>query len=1137
MPIQETSQVLRGQSFRGVNLQLPPERLPASDVQLADNMWVIGGEFYTRPGKHGMLAALLGGPIYSLTAYAASDGSQPPNITTWLMFVCLGKLYVAQAGQSAPPTEIKIGGTGGVSFGLNSATVRMHRVGQYMYIVDGVGPLYKVLIPYVNPSTAYTAIQYVGLAAPTSAFAASLTNQVIDPTNDITKWSSFPALTWPGAVTVSNAETINATSQAFTGGASGGGASSQPPPTGWITGGDTMDFQGSITGVGMELAFDAGAGAEWCDWDYPAPVYAAGTNTIGNARVFVASGFGHSGGGGSFGMQVFPEAASVTSSTLIKYTDLVIVTSGATSTISSAAHPFQSANLGNVVTVFSGVGFTPGNYTITAVNAGTHVATVNGNIGTAASTGGTGTLNLDAGYGSGGNIWGNKNSTLQNPPSAIIGADQASPIFKCSGANTKYEQTFSFTGHSGDFDYTKFRIIGPAANSNMGVNTPSFKVVDVRLIIETSSNGTLHLKANNPVGAGANCLGGCWIKRDYTGSPGGFVDYSGSNTLSVRYSAPATTPAPSTGGIPWRFGFLKAGQPIANIAWSNVATYTTDGSAFYCDCSTIDPLIRAQTAFLFLQIATDLPVTINPGDLCTLGPISTSGNLTLHELFGGWGGDYSYQYTKVNAANDSTYFIDVVESDPSPMSVPPAQPNGVSNQVTFPLPASPGDGTTHWAIYRFGGVFADGLGRLIARVPIGADQATDAQHQFSWNHTTRVFIDNTTDSSLEVNIPTFLLTGRTPLPIGATCITEWNSHMVAAIGSQVYISWAIQSGNNTGLYFNQLNVNDPNDIAQSVKGALFDTGGADNDPIQNVIALGPYVAVMKQRSIFLITGTDAASFGMSAHMVRAGVGLTAPLAWVVIGLGLRFLGPDGVYHYDGVNDPQSMSDDIEPALNPKSRNAPALQAAAYASSFMVWHGRRLYLCAPGSAADTSPSVLWVWDSRVHDGDGGWVRWTGMNFTSAASLTQATNTDDLYFAGRDGQIYQITGAGDTVLSTDTPAAIPISFMSRALGQEATSQFGAEIIGPYYFNIQTPNWLQINVVTRENVTLTFGVYAAATPAFWTHPYVVNNTQLCIRKEVANYVQGVNCWATVNASSVTPITIKRIALELSEGHAGVN
>ena len=72
----------------------------------------------------------------------------------------------------------------------------------------------------------------------------------------------------------------------------------------------------------------------------------------------------------------------------VTYSDLVIGTT--TTQLTSAANPFTSAHVGNIVYVSGGTGFTTGRYEVTAVSAG--VATMDRSVGTASSTGGIGKL-------------------------------------------------------------------------------------------------------------------------------------------------------------------------------------------------------------------------------------------------------------------------------------------------------------------------------------------------------------------------------------------------------------------------------------------------------------------------------------------------------------------------------------------------------------------------------------------------------------------------------------------------------------------------------------------------------------------------------------------------------------------------
>jgi len=74
------------------------------------------------------------------------------------------------------------------------------------------------------------------------------------------------------------------------------------------------------------------------------------------------------------------------------YTDLVI-DGTSNNKVSSSARPFTSADVGLIVRVTGGTGFTVGSYTVSSVTAG--VATLSGAVGTVSSTGGTASLAPD----------------------------------------------------------------------------------------------------------------------------------------------------------------------------------------------------------------------------------------------------------------------------------------------------------------------------------------------------------------------------------------------------------------------------------------------------------------------------------------------------------------------------------------------------------------------------------------------------------------------------------------------------------------------------------------------------------------------------------------------------------------------
>ena len=78
----------------------------------------------------------------------------------------------------------------------------------------------------------------------------------------------------------------------------------------------------------------------------------------------------------------------------INYTDLVIGSLGNENLVTSVAFPFKTINIGNILNITGGTGFTPGQYIIDNVDSVTHVAKLNMVAGVHGSTGGVGNVPL-----------------------------------------------------------------------------------------------------------------------------------------------------------------------------------------------------------------------------------------------------------------------------------------------------------------------------------------------------------------------------------------------------------------------------------------------------------------------------------------------------------------------------------------------------------------------------------------------------------------------------------------------------------------------------------------------------------------------------------------------------------------------
>lgn len=181
----------------------------------------------------------------------------------------------------------------------------------------------------------------------------------------------------------------------------------------------------------------------------------------------------------------------------VAYTDLAI--DAVTNTkLTSAAHPFTSAHVGNTINVTGGVGFTTGWYNVRSVSGA--VATMDRAVGAAGSTNGTGNL--------GGAL-------------ASIGQLQAIPWVTQNTAYVKtgsYALSNSVNVSGGKFNFT---IGGTATTSIIGYNTtrtltntdttlPAFSASANSMILIDNNNGGNFLYLRNLTFRGngfTNCVG------------------------------------------------------------------------------------------------------------------------------------------------------------------------------------------------------------------------------------------------------------------------------------------------------------------------------------------------------------------------------------------------------------------------------------------------------------------------------------------------------------------------------------------------------------------------------------------------------------------------------------------------------
>ena len=523
--------------------------------------------------------------------------------------------------------------------------------------------------------------------------------------------------------------------------------------------------------------------------------------------------------------------------------------------------------------------------------------------------------------------------------------------------------------------------------------------------------------------------GGMHLSRDFgAGTP--------QNWGASSHVILALTKASGITGLNLSLAFRQNGS--ATRYYTNTFTLSADGLTATCDISTVPASIRSAFRYVELVLGGDFVApAANGSDLLLFGPLTGAGNLSI-----GYS-DYSYVFTEVNAATDLTNLVDVIESNPSAISGA-LTPTVITAEsaVTLPLTAT-NAATTHYALYRYGGVFVDNpaVARLIGVVSLSADVALGADARnpyYSWNHTTGLLTDNTPDSFLLMpgafpNSATAMVPGRDVPPTGISAMCSYHSRLFVAVGSVVSVSWLSVPTNPSALYFtlNQI----PGDPNAAIKGATFPAGGAgDNDPVQALIPTNTAVIIEKMTSKMLLQGYDGLTFNVQDYLKGTGVGCLGIRAACLLLNQEVALGTSGVFGFN-VAQVEPLSLPIEPLLRPKGYDGNlALSPAALSGAAMCEHDRRLFLSVPALSTDTQNSVTYVYDTRTQ----GWTRWM-FGATSFATLSSATDAGNCFLGGYDGMLYQLAGNADLASAGAVPAAIPISVTSRGFGQESDGYF--------------------------------------------------------------------------------------------------
>lgn len=957
MPVQNNS--YSDARWFGVDAYHSPGKIAPGFLQAADNCLLDGGDIISRPGRVGLLAAPHADPAYLLGTFRRADG------TTAIVYTSGGKLYRLDKG-AAVSTEIKDGA--GASLALVSKNAFAARLGRYLYIVDGNGPLVRTNLASGTASPFLT--------APSVAPSTALTSTPIDALTG-GNWAA-DTLTGPGQVNrVPNADFSQFTS-------SGG----HDTPTGWTAFSGDPDLYG--TGHRFAGPTANGQSGAWLLTDNPGEglllTTALANDVNANDPARYASGF-------YAAITLFqsdPSAASTLKMGFLAYAD-----AAGTNLITEIVTEFSVPFSGNNGAVTKDVLFSTAALSIPVLSY---------------------RLRLFAG---------DKNTTGGNSIYSALPVCfpfAAAVATNNSGGMVEVHQPQSLT-----------YIGGRATKSNVGT-----------------------------LGYGKGA-GGLHLTRDY----GAAQDWSKFNSVALGLGKAA-----GITGLTLSLAFRQAGSDARY--YTNAFTVSADSSVATCDISTVPSAVRAAFRYVEIVLGGDFTVPVaNGDDLLLFGPLTGAGNLSIGYA------DYSWAYTEITDNGDAA-LADPLESNPSPLSAA-LTPTLTEAEGKVTIPAKKNAGAGYFAVYRLGGVLGDS--RLVAVVLAGADVVSGADARnpyYSWDHAARMLIDNTPDSYVfqPGTFPvsgTPIVYGRDAAPVGAQAIAAYHSRLLLGTGSVLSVSWLLLPGNPSALYFTDAQL--PNDPNAAIKGATFPIGGEfDNDPIQALVPHNTDVVIEKHTSKSLLQGYSGENFAVTDYLQGAGFGCIAPRTALLTGNRESCLCASGPFRFDG-----AAADEfgllVERLIRPRGFDgAPVISPAQLAGAAAVYHDRRYLLSVPAPDGSGN-SLTYVYDTRLEGAasGAGWLRWL-FGFTSAATASSGTDSDNLYFGSDDGQIYTLSGSSDMAGPVSAAAQpIPCTVTSRGFMGDFWREDDAQRL---YTQIAAPAGTVVNRTVNTDYADRFCTLAAYT-----------------------------------------------------------
>lgn len=528
---------------------------------------------------------------------------------------------------------------------------------------------------------------------------------------------------------------------------------------------------------------------------------------------------------------------------------------------------------------------------------------------------------------------------------------------------------------------------------------------------------------------------------------------------------------------------------------------------------------------------------------CTATGFSTGGSqavMTITGVFapGNLTADLRYWYktVEIDASEDPTNVLDVLESDVSESStvIVPSVSRRMGRVV---IPARSNADARYLAVYRYGGDLIDPergaypLGFLLGildlenetnlgfgEVPAigGTYPAAPANQYLSWSPLGAglggTLIDNTPDGWLVG--ARIAYEGREPAPSAPRDVAVWDERVWLVDGdTDVYGSWKLSSNRRAGLYFTRTFTGagvDPHAPLRGWWGRLQLPAG---DSVQKVVPVNPSaMAILTQTGLWILAPGDMehATRRYSAQRVEGAPGLLARRAACVHDGALFWLAPDGIYRWQG-GAAERVGDPVREYLPPRTE---ATQAALRTSAAISW-GRRLLFLVPSASGDSAPTTALVWDSQ----EGGWTRWTGLGATGGCVLRAPAQAEALVLGGTNGQVQLVTEAGgDRTTSGASVADVAVAIRTRA--QRAQ---GVDLVpGRWFYDVVTGEAGDVTLVAEGDVD-------AADHS---------KTQTLAEGAASDWVRasrgarGRSVRAGLDAASTERLRVKRLGLELVEG-----